>query len=393
MMNGEPSSGKGSFGMSIIYHRRVAVIGGRVDPLFEVAIEPQFVRQWISSSVQMIHKFGVSNCKSLQSIAFDSASQLSRIEGEAFRGSGLKSIHLPASVEVICAESFSECESLASVTFDSGSKLRQFEREAFSWSGLKSIHLPASVVEIGAACFYFCGSLASVTFDSNSRLERIEECAFRDTPLREITLPGGIDFISYSAFEAERLEFVSFCPLSPKFCVNGHFIQSHCGVRLIRHFGLSRSIRIGSSIEVICEGCFQWRASLESISFECPSKLLRIEVEAFARSGLKSIHLPASVEVICEFCFLMCKSLESVTFESKSKLSRIEAEAFGCSGLKSIHLPASVKVISERCFAGCTFLKSITLGPGANLPASTFSAAFRERFPMLLLGNEVDVES
>jgi hypothetical protein len=64
-----------------------------------------------------------SNCRSLKAISFESESKLSRIEGWAFFGSGLTSIHFPASVEVICESCFSNCTSLASISFESGSKL------------------------------------------------------------------------------------------------------------------------------------------------------------------------------------------------------------------------------------------------------------------------------
>jgi hypothetical protein len=48
---------------------------------------------------------------------------LSRIEVEAFIGTGLLKIRLPSSIEVLGEGCFSYCESLSLVTFESGSRL------------------------------------------------------------------------------------------------------------------------------------------------------------------------------------------------------------------------------------------------------------------------------
>jgi hypothetical protein len=103
------------------------------------------------------------------SITFETGSQLSELAKAAFSGSGLTSIHLPASVTVIGASCFFGCGSLASITFESGSQLSRLAKEAFAGSGLTSIHLPASVTVIGESCFSSCDSLVSITFDPASK--------------------------------------------------------------------------------------------------------------------------------------------------------------------------------------------------------------------------------
>jgi hypothetical protein len=62
-------------------------------------------------------------------VTFESGSRLERIEGDAFSGSGLKSIVIPSSVVTLDKSSFSDCESLESVTFESGSRLKRIESE------------------------------------------------------------------------------------------------------------------------------------------------------------------------------------------------------------------------------------------------------------------------
>jgi hypothetical protein len=110
---------------------------------------------------------------------------------------------------------------------------------------------------------------------------------------------------------------------------------------------------ISSSVEMICESCFEGCKSLGCLSIESGSKLSRIERAGFWQSGVTAVGLPASVEVLCEGCFSDCISLKTISIGIESKLSRIEREGFQRCGLRSIHFPASVEVIYESCFSNC----------------------------------------
>jgi hypothetical protein len=182
-----------------------------------------------------------------------------------------------------------------------------------------------------------------------------------------LILPGGIRHLSGSAFAKTRLETLSFSPLSMNFTVCDSIIQDISGRCLIRYFGEGATVRIESSIEGICEGCFMSCKSVKSVVLEENSQLSRLEDRAFSGSGLTSIHLPASITVIGEYCFSGCRSLTSITFESGSQLSQLGNAAFSYSGLTSIHLPASVTVIGERCFYNCGSLVSLTFESGLQL--------------------------
>jgi hypothetical protein len=103
-------------------------------------------------------------------MSFELNSTLWRIEGWAFYGSALASVHLPASVEVLCRSCFSHCKSLESISFAPNSKLSRIEECAFRESGLLAIQLPASVLVIYESCFSKCKSLGSVTIDEGSKL-------------------------------------------------------------------------------------------------------------------------------------------------------------------------------------------------------------------------------
>jgi hypothetical protein len=112
-------------------------------------------------------------------------------------------------------------------------------------------------------------------------------------------------------------------------------------------YAILRAICIPSSVEKICEYCFNGCNSLSTITFESDSKLSCIEGSAFSNcSSLSSICIPSSVEKICESCFKGCNSISTITFESDSKLSCIEGSAFSsCSSLSSIYVPSSLQPI------------------------------------------------
>jgi hypothetical protein len=226
------------------------------------------------------------------------------------------------------------------------------------------------VTVIGEFCFSCCRSLASITFNPASQLQEISSNAFYGVPMEALILPGGIRHLSGSAFARRRLETLSFSPLSMNFTVCDSIVQGISGRCLIRYFGKGDTVKIESSIERICEGCFMSCKSVKSVVFEENSQLSRLEALAFSERGLTSIHLPASVTVIGEYCFSRCGSLVSITFESGSRLSRLAKWAFSWSGLRSIHLPASVTFIGEFCFYGCGTLQSFTFDPASKFRGS-----------------------
>jgi hypothetical protein len=138
-------------------------------------------------------------CKSLSWAEFEIGSGLSELEAEAFRESGLTSIHLPASVTVIGDICFGGCSSLTSITFESGSQLSELPNRAFCESGLISIHLPASVTVIGEYCFSGYRKLVSITFESGSTFRGSEADLLAGVPLGETDSGDGSALFDDSA--------------------------------------------------------------------------------------------------------------------------------------------------------------------------------------------------
>jgi hypothetical protein len=86
------------------------------------------------------------------------------------------------------------------------------------------------------------------------------------------------------------------------------------------------------------ETCFVSATSLSTLSFESPTKLVRIIDYPFWNCGSLS-----SIESMGERSFSFCSNLAAVTFGAASKLSRIPDHAFNnCLALNAFCIPASV---------------------------------------------------
>ena len=95
------------------------------------------------------------------------SSDVTEIPEEAFWGTGLTSIEIPASVTEIKDGAFEYCEDLRSVTFAVGSQLKTIGAFAFGNSGLTTIKIPESVRYIGEEAFYYSRYLETVIFLSS----------------------------------------------------------------------------------------------------------------------------------------------------------------------------------------------------------------------------------
>jgi hypothetical protein len=87
--------------------------------------------------------------ESIESVVIANEPTLGGIESEAFQKTDLKSIIIPDSVDFFGLNCFSLCRSLFSVPLESGSILSRIEKQAFIGTGLIEITLSSSVEVLG----------------------------------------------------------------------------------------------------------------------------------------------------------------------------------------------------------------------------------------------------
>ena len=164
----------------------------------------------IPSSVDEIGINAFLLCDNLESVTFESGSNLKTIDGNAFGNTKIQSISIPASVENIGELAFTECEELASVTFESGSNLKSIDGNAFFCCyALNNLTLPASLETIGREAFSGCTSLFELSIESGSKLESIGDYAFSDSGFGQISLPATLEYIGSHAFNGLGSVFYS----------------------------------------------------------------------------------------------------------------------------------------------------------------------------------------
>ena len=138
-------------------------------------------------------------CTNIKSVILPNT--LTAIGTQAFWGSSLVSISIPASVEEIRGSAFFGCSSLKTVTFEKESKLKTVAGFSHCTS-LTTIEIPASVETIGQYAFNDCTSLHTVTFEKGSKLKTIGSDVFLNcTSLTMIEIPASVETIEDQAFE------------------------------------------------------------------------------------------------------------------------------------------------------------------------------------------------
>jgi len=185
------------------------------------------------SQVTRIGISAFSDTASLQTI--DLPDGLLTIDISAFSYSGLEEITIPASVTSIKDSAFTLSPNLESVTFESGSQLNLIEQSAFSYTALTEIYfpegvttipgdavssvptltrvsIPSTVTSIGSRAFAGATNLTQVLFTEDSALIEIGNYAFiAASSLTHVTFPASLATIGTLAIhDMASLEKIGF---------------------------------------------------------------------------------------------------------------------------------------------------------------------------------------
>jgi hypothetical protein len=235
----------------------------------------------------------------------------------------VKSICIPRSVESLGESCFEEAK-IETLTFESGSQLREIEKECFDGCELTSVRIPRLVEVLSEGCFEFCRNLETFTFEPESMLRRIERFSLNDCPLKAISIPSHVEFIDGSAFSGVCFDSISVDPGNQRFSTNRDLLVDVIDWIAIRHFGVGTEVEIWKVVKVLGQFCFS-SAKIEILTFENGSELTRIEEACFLHCSLRSIQIPASVEVIKESSFD-----GRVFIDYAGKLNRRKAQTLIC---------------------------------------------------------------
>ena len=294
------------------------------------------------------------NCSSLAKI--DLPDELEKIGPNAFSGTAISSLTIPANVSVwgLGYGIFRNCPNLTSIAVDEKNKdfysennciLRKKDRSlcigiktsvipdyvkdinqgAFvGIAGLTEIVLPDGMENIGMSAFADCTDLVSVTL--NDGLKSIQESAFQRCPIEKIYIPASVEFIGNGMFSnCESLTDMTIDPANKAYKSDGGCIVRLADSALISCSGSSDYVPAGIKI-IESEAFFAHRFHGRLI---LPEGLEKICTEAFYLSRITSVIMPDSLKEIEADAFLWCYQLKYVELPEGVILYEAFSDGFG----------------------------------------------------------------
>lgn len=326
------------------------------------------------------------DCKELTAVIIPDS--VEKIGNCAFKGCGaLTDVKLPEGLKELRIEAFMNCSSLAKIDLPDG--LKRIDSNAFSGTAISSLTIPANVQEIGSI-FKNCPNLTSITVDEKNKdfysenncilkksdrslyigiktsiipdyVKDIGVGAFADTiGLTEIVLPDSVENIGMRAFFN---------------CSDLVSVKLNDGLKSIKQGAFSgclrlKSIYIPASVEFIGNGMFSTCASLTDMKIDPDNKIYKSDGGCIVRPADSTLiscsgssdYVPAGIKTIGAYAFVDHRFRGRLILPDG--VEKICTGAFSYSTIESIIMPDSLKEIEAYAFYQCYALKYVELPTG-----------------------------
>ena len=239
---------------------------------------------------------------------------------------------------------------------------------AFTGSGLTEITIPAGVTSIGNQAFSNCARLLHVTsfiknpyyisaFDSSTLTSATLTIPFGRKMFYQNASGWGFQTINEMEGNEEEKTFIEFADANTKqICLNQWDTNK------------DGEISIEEAKQVTAIGRFSYYSGYKNMKtfdeLKYFTNVTTVDEGAFSScDSLTSITLPAGMITIGNSAFQNCKSLKSIVLPNG--VTSIGNRAFyGCESLLSVNIPKGVTTIGEYVFYGCKTLSSMTFPDG-----------------------------
>lgn len=310
--------------------------------------------------------------KNITSIEFADDSELLTIEKEAFFGSSLEKLTIPASVKEFQEGWCSFTPKLTKVEVSpdnpnftsidneiiigkSNENSSDFDLFIFASRSISRVLISESIKRICAYSFNDCYNVKYIQFKRDSQLTSIDNCAFLYSSVERLSIPKTVEHLNEGWCNGTtKLSKIELSPENQHFQAIGQNIlvkksnkyEKKCDILVFACRNLNKVV-IPPYIKEIEKYAFSGCQYLKTVEFAKDGKITKIDDFAFAFSSLEFIHIPISVKYIGWRSFFGCKMLKEVKFDKEAKIDLIKKEAFVDSGLKEIALPENVEVLED----------------------------------------------
>lgn len=305
---------------------------------------------------------------------------------DAFKGSDIKKVTIPAGFPKINANAFNNCDELEEVLIEGS--IEYIGGRAFKGcSSLQTIEVQCT--EVWDNAFENCTSLTNATFTGVTEFKK--EVFKGCSSLRKVSIPENVSYLDCSSFincesleitvygRDTRLSSAVYMPKSATIaCYEGAAIEKDCeeygiAVSYLKNSATPQPTLATSEPTSYTKDGFTVSKSGTLIEYsgnsldniEIPSEISGIEVnaigsDAFRGLNIKNVKIPNSVKKIFANAFAFCNFLETITIPSS--VSEIGASAFfGCQSLKSVTIENGLEEIPVNCFQLCDKLETVVL--------------------------------
>ena len=293
---------------------------------------------------------------------------VTQIDQQAFAGSEVTSVSIPATVSIIGASAFQSCSDLETIEVEANNPNFYIESKALIESGTKTLlkgfvdtTIPDDIKVIGENAFSSLGNLTSITIPAS--VESIEYMAFMGTGLTQLTIPGNVKTIGAEAFRwCKGLSSVTL----------SEGIETLQGMCFADGSEQLTSIAIPASVISIAEDAFANSPDLAEITvdannanyYSTDNKKFLIEIDKESKKLIwgrlsDDVEFPKDVTVIGGASLSSNTGISTLVIpEGVTTINPYACER--CTNLVSVTLPSTLKGMGHEVFSDCNKLTSVT---------------------------------
>lgn len=323
-------------------------------------------------SEQTIAANAFKGLETLTTVVFEDDVKIVSIGANAFAGTGITEIIIPASVTSISEYAFAD-SALSKLTFNEGETL-SLGSNAFANTALKTVTLPASVNAFQGAVFAGCNALEAVeVVETNATYKDIEGVLFTKDESEilfypvgrkdaKYALPENVATIGASVFQNNQ--YITEITIGEKVVTIGANAFDGCANLTL--------VDISTEGEALSIGAYAFANCIRLTDIELPARVGELSNYMFYASGLTTIDIKGAITSIPTYAFAATNVSE---IELPATVTSIGTYAFAATPIVDFEIPAKVTSISSGIFANCVNLNKVTFAAGttiSNIPANAF---------------------